>query len=169
MSSRPKYLIVALILLVVGCCLCNSHYALAQTSQTASKIQTANTAVEEAFGSVLHAEKAGASVSSLLNQLNNATSLLSRAENAYRSGDNDTAINDADAVVLISKQVTLSAQTAQQSATVDSHNAFFYNVVFTVVASFFFVLVMFYVWRLFKRRYINRLSRAKPEVNSYEA
>ena len=45
----------------------------------------ANAAVNQAFGFVISAEKAGANVTSLLNQLNSAIGLLAQAENAYRA------------------------------------------------------------------------------------
>ena len=149
-----------------GSCLYSAHYAFAQTDQTASKLQAANTAVEQAFNAVLDAEKAGANVTSLLDQYNDAAYLLAQAENAYRTGDNHTAANDADAALPIAQQVTTAAQPAQESASTSAQTAFWTTVAFTVEAAIVFVLVLFLVWCRFKRSYINSLSEAKPEVNS---
>jgi hypothetical protein len=48
----------------------------AQKSQAATKLQAANNSFNQAFSAVLDAEKAGANVTSLFNQLNNAANLL---------------------------------------------------------------------------------------------
>ncbi len=115
------------------------------------------------------AEKAGANVTGLLNQLNIADSLLAKAENAYRTGDNNTAINDVNAVLPITQQVTAAAQTAKTTATTSAQTAFWLMITITIIAGVVFVLALFLIWRRFKRGYINRLSKAKPEVNSNEA
>jgi predicted PurR-regulated permease PerM len=152
--------------LAFGSCLYSEHYVFAQTDQTASKLQAANTSVEQAFNAVLAAEKAGANVTNLLNQLNGASDLLAQAENVYRIGDNNKAANDADAVLPIAQQVTAVAQTAQGSVSASIQAAVFPTVAFTVEGAVVFVLVLFLVWSWFKRRYIKSLSDAKPEVNS---
>jgi len=140
----------------------------AQTDQTASKLQVANTAVNQAFSAVLDAEKAGANVTDLLSQLSNADSVLAGAENSYRTGNLNQAGIQADSVLPIAQQITASAQTAKHTATVNSQNAFYTTIVLTVIGSVVFVFVLFMVWRRFKRRYIENLSGAKPELVSNE-
>ena len=142
------------------------HFADAQTDQTESKLQAANIAVEQAFNAVWGAEKAGANVTGLLVQLNVAAGVLAEAENSYRTGDSNTAAVQADSVLPIAQEVTASAQDAKQTALVSGQNAFWFTIAFTVIGSFVFVLVLFLVWRWFKRSYIKGLSEAKPEVNS---
>ena len=162
-----KFFAVTLfVFLALGSCLFSEHYVFAQTDPTASKLQAANTVVEGAFNAVLGAEKAGANVTSLLDQLNNAEAILAEAENSYRTGDSNTAAAQADSVLPIAQEVTVSAQSARQTAIVSGQNAFWSTIVFTVIGAFVFVLALFLVWRWFKRRYINNLSQAKPEVNS---
>ena len=166
-SNCFKFLVVTLIVfLAFGSCLYSGHYAFAQTDQTASKLQAANTAVEQAFNAVLDAEKAGANVTDLLTQLNVAEGDLAQAENSYRSGDFNTAAARADSVLPIAQQVTTAAQNAKQTATISGQNALWYTIAFTVIGAFVFVLALFVVWRWFKLRYINSLSKAKPEVNN---
>ncbi len=155
-----------MVFLALGSCLYSGHYVFAQTDQTASKLQAANTAVEQAFNAVLDAEKAGANVTDLLVSLNNAAGILAQAENSYRTGDNNTAAAQADSVLPIAQEVTASAQDAKQTALVSGQNAFWFIIAFTVIAVFVFVLVLFLVWRWFNRSYIKNLYKAKPEVTS---
>jgi len=147
-------------------CLFSEHYVFAQTDQTASKLQAANTAIDGAFNAVLDAEKAGENVTGLLAQLNVAEGDLAQAENSYRTGDSSSAAAQADSVLPIAQEVTTASQNAKPTALTSSQNAFWSTIAFTVIGAFVFLLVLFLVWRRFKRSYINRLSGAKPEVNS---
>jgi hypothetical protein len=142
------------------------HFADAQTDQTASKLQAANTAVDGAFNAVLAAEKAGANVTALVAQLNVAAGILAQAENSYRTGDNNTAAAQADSVLPIAQEVTIAAQDAKQTAVVSRPNTFWLPIAFTEIGAIVFVLALFLVWRRFKRSYISKLHEAKPEVNS---
>ena len=72
---------------MVSACFFVNPIANAQPDQASSKLQAANAAVNQAFNFVLAAEKAGVNVTGLLNQLNNANSLLALAENVNRNGD----------------------------------------------------------------------------------
>jgi hypothetical protein len=162
-----KLLVATLfIFLALGSCLSSEHYVFAQTDQTASNLQAANSAVDQAFNAVLDAEKAGANITGLLVQLNDAESILAQAEISYRSGNNNTAVAKADSVLPIAQKVTASAQDAKQTATVSGQNAFWSTIAFTVIGAFVFVLILFLAWRRFKRSYVNRLLEAKPEANN---
>jgi len=152
--------------LALGSCLYSEPYVFAQTDQTTSKLQAANTAIEQAFNAVLDAEKAGANVTALLAQLNTAAGILAQAENSYRAGDSNAAAAQAESVLTIAQQVTTGAQDAKQTATVSVQNAVWSTIAFTVIGVFVFVLGLLLVWRWFKQRYINNLSQSKPEVNS---
>ena len=134
----------------------------AQTDQTASKLQEANTAIDGAFNAVLDAEKTGANVTGLLSQLNVAEGDLAQAENLYRTGDSNTAASQAESVLPIAQKVTTAAQNAKQTSIVSSQKAFLSIITFTIIGAIVFVLALFLVWRLFKRRYINSLSKQNP-------
>ncbi len=167
MSARCKLSSITLLaILTLSLCLLSVYPAAAQTDQTTSKLQAANTAVNQAFNAVLDAEKAGANVTGLLAQLNTAEGILAQAEISYRTGDSNTSAAQADSVLPIAQEVTASAQDAKQTALVSGQNAFWFTIAFTVIGAFVFVLVLFLVWRWVKRIYINNLSQAKPEVNS---
>ena len=100
----------------------------------------------------------------MLKQLNDASSLLAQAENAYRTGDNNTAVNDASDVLSIAQQVTTQAQTAKETALSSGKKAFWSMITITLIAAVVFVAALFLVWRLLKRNYIKGLLEAKPEV-----
>ena len=159
-----RSIVVLLIVLVFSVCLLGVQQATAQTDSAASKLQAADTAANQAFNAVLVAEKAGANVTGLLVHLNVAQGILAQAENSYRSGDFSTAATQADSVLPIAQQVTNEAQGAKQSALVSERNGLWSTIALTVVGVFVFVLILFLVWRRFKRNYIERLSEAKPEL-----
>jgi hypothetical protein len=150
--------------LAFGFCFYSGHYVFAQTNQTASKLQAANTAIDGAFNAVSDAEKAGANVTGLLAQLNIAASDLSQAENSYRSGDSNTAAVQADNVLPIAQEITASAQNAKQTASVSSQNGFWFTNAFSEIGAPIFVLALFLAWRKIKRDYMNKLPGLKPEV-----
>ena len=125
--------ITLLALLMLSTCLLGVYPTIAQTDQTASKLQAANTAVNQAFNAVLDAEKAGANVTDLLAQINTAEGILAQAENSYRTGDSNTAATQADSVLPIAQQVTIDAQNAKQNAIVSSQNTFWSTIALTVI------------------------------------
>ena len=162
MSVRRKLLgVVLLATLTLSLFLLSVYPAAAQGDQTAANLQAANTAVDQAFNAVLAAEKAGANVTVLLVQLNTADGMLAQAENLYRTGDSSAAGSLAEHALTIAQEVTTSAQNAKQTATVSSQNDLWSTLAFTVIGAVVFVLVLFLVWRWFRRRYIKSLSEAK--------
>jgi hypothetical protein len=146
-------------------CLYSGHYVFAQTDQTSAQLQAANTAAGQAFNAVSAAEKAGANVTSLQNQLSGAIDLLAQAENAYRSGDNNLAISSANAVIPIARQVTVAAQEAHAKAVTPDETTLLLTISITIVAAVVFVLVLFLLWRWFKRSYLQNIYKTKPKVN----
>jgi hypothetical protein len=151
--------------LSLGSCLSSEHYVFAQTDQTASNLQAANSgAVGQAFIAVLDAEKVGANVTSLLTQLSDVASILAQAENSNRTGDFNKAAVQADSVLPIAHEITISAQKVHQTALVSGQNGFWLTIAFTVIGAFVFVLVLFLAWRRVKSGYMKNLLGLKPEV-----
>jgi hypothetical protein len=138
--------------------------AQAQPNQDSFQLQVTNAAFNQTFRFVLDAENAGANVTNLLNQLNVAAGLLSQAENAFRTGDNETAAVNAGNVLLIVQQVAAAAHNAKQATLVSSQDSFLPLTLFTVAVAIVFVLSLFIVWRWFKSRYLKNLLNAKPEI-----
>ena len=167
MSDRCKLSSISLLaLLMLNICLFGVHTAIAQTNQADSKLQAANSAVEQALNAVLDAERAGANVTDLLSQLNYAEGKLTQAEISFRTGYSNKAAVQADNVLPIAQQVTTAAQVAKQTALDSGQISFWSSIVSTVVGALVFVLVLFLVWGWFKRSYFKSLSDAKPEVVS---
>jgi len=154
------------VFLAFGFCLNSEPRVFAQVDQASSKLQTANAAVDQAFNAVFDAEKAGANVSSLLTQLNVAADDVAQAENAYQTGDSNTAAVQADSALPIAQQVITEAQDAKQNASISQQNTFWSTIALTVIGVIVFVLALFLGWRWVKRSYISILSEAKPTVNT---
>ncbi len=164
MDRRYKLIAtMTLLLLALSCWYTEGLYATAQASQADEKLSAASRAVEQAFNAVSEAEQTGANVTTLITQLNAAAKLLAEAENSYRNGDFN-AVDQVDNAIPIAQQVTASAIEAKQAALANSQNAFWFTIAFTVIGIAVFVLALFLSWRWFKRRYVNNLYTAKPEV-----
>jgi hypothetical protein len=138
--------------------------AFCQSSNDTYVLQAANDSVNLAFNAVLSAEKAGANVTGLLDQLNVAAGFLANAENSLSSGDVASINRNADQAVVIARQVTAEANTLEQTATAAHQNAIWFSIIFTVFGSIFFVLALFLVWRRIKKRHIEKILESKPEV-----
>ena len=162
-NFKTKKTVSSLIALIILLAIIICSTAQAQANDTTSKLQLANTAVEQAFNEVLSAEKAGANVTSLLNQLNVASGLLAQAENAYRTGNSSTAANSAEAVLPIAQQVATAAENAKEKATASAaQTSVLLTIVFTVSGAVAFILLLFIAWRWLKRKYIKTFSKTKP-------
>ncbi|MCW4009498.1 MAG: hypothetical protein NWF05_02620 [Candidatus Bathyarchaeota archaeon] len=171
MKSKPCGSILLFLITVSLFLSFNSTMVSAQNSGTSlcSKLQEANTAVTTAFEVVLAAEKAGADVTSLLNQLNDATEILGQAETAYEAGNLTYAQNLGGQVVLIANQVLNSAYEVEQAASISFRNTLYVVVAATTICFAVFVTVLFVFWRRFKKNYTRNLADAKPEVPVYES
>lgn len=153
------FVITILTLLVVG-----TNPATAQTDAAFPVISTANTEVRIAFEEVKNAENAGVKVTDLVTQLNVATDLLAKAENAYRTGESNTAERRATLAISIAQQVATQAKTALEPARIAQQNALITSIVVFIVASILLVIGLFLAWRFFSRRYAGSLLGAKTEV-----
>ena len=163
-KKATTILTFTLLILIAGACFYHQPFVSAQTDQATAKLQAANNAINQAFNSVLDAEKAGANVTGLLNQLNDAANLLSNAENAYRTGNFDVATNNADIILLVTQQVTVSSQSNKENALNSAHTMFWTNSALTVIAAIVLVVVLLLLWRRTKHSYIKSIYEAKPEV-----
>jgi len=158
--------VVLLALLALSVSVLGVDYVVAQTDQAGLKLQVANSAFEQAFNAFLDAERAGANVTILLDQLNVAADLLAQAEMAYRNVDSATVANKADSALSIVLEVKADAVSAENAALVAYQNAFWLTAALSAVGVAVFVFVLFSVWRLLKQRYVKNFLGAKPEVVS---
>jgi len=163
MSCRKFLVANLLVIIMLSYAISGSGFTTAQTDDVTTKLEVASSTVELAFKAVLSAENAGANVTGLFEQLTFATGLLAQAENSYRTGDTSAAANYAVQVIPIAQQVAGQATTAEKSATVANQHAFEFTIAFVAIGSILFILGLFLVWRLFKRRYVNKMLESKPE------
>jgi hypothetical protein len=120
--------------------------------------------MREAFNAVLKVEEAGANTSGLMTALNDAGSLLAKAEIAYRNGDSGEAAAYADNAFTKVESVLAGASGLEASSRAETQNAFLYSLAFSVLGALAFLVVLFLVWSLFKRVRTKKLYGMRPEV-----
>ena len=140
------------------------HLPIAKASNETASIQTADDSINQAFTNVLAAEKAGGNVTQLLARLNDAGTLLAEANNTYQTGNLDNVTSEADNARLIANQVSSDAIGIRNSSIIQSQNNLILTVVFSVISSVTFIVVMFLIWRRFKRGFTRKLLASKPTV-----
>jgi len=127
-------------------------------------INQAEDVVASAYEAVLGAEQAGANVSSLIVQLNDAGEFLAEAHVAYRLGDFDGAIVSANQCSAIGESVESEADDLRVqvygSRVMDS----WLTVAGSLVGVVLVVFGSYWSWRVFRRRYYREVLRVKPEV-----
>ena len=132
--------------------------------EAASSLDGAEELVCQAFEMVLEAEEAGANVSIFMADLDEAGALLAEAEILRRNGNVDEAAGLAEQAVVIANNVEREALELKNLALVNRQNVFWFSSVCSLVGVSVFLLVLFFVWRWFRRVYLRRLLRMKPEV-----
>ncbi len=140
------------------------HLPLVKASNETTSLQAADASINQAFTNVLAAEKAGGNVTQLLAKLNTAGALLAEAENAYNTGNLNNVISTADSARLVANQVNSDAIGLRNSSITQSQNNLLFTVVFSVISAITFVVVMFLIWRRFKRGFTEKLLSSKPKV-----
>jgi hypothetical protein len=165
MDNYYKFFVVTLVgILALSSCVLIKDNVAAQTDTAAAKLQAADSAIGQAFHSVLEAEKAGGNVAQLIVKLNNAGALLAEAQNAYNSGNSTNVSSLAESVQQIANQVNLQALNLRDASIVKSQNNLLLTVSFSVIGAVLFGLCLLFVWRRFKRGFIKKLLDAKPEL-----
>jgi hypothetical protein len=129
-------------------------------------IGEADDALRLAFEAVLEAERAGVNVSDLIVKLDEAGGLLAEAENAYRVGNFSEAVSKADRCSMLAHGVVDEALGLKSSALADAQKTGLQTLTFSWVGGVAFLTVLFFVWYWFKRIYVKRTLRMKPEVAS---
>jgi hypothetical protein len=149
-------------LAVLGVCLVHDGLSVAY-QDAAVQVADANQALRAAFKSVVDAEQKGANVSLLLNRLDEAGSNLTWAEAALAAGNYSDAVSFAGVCKSEADLVGVDAVGLGNHAALAVGN-WWMMVVFSAVGSVVFVVVLFFVWRWFKRGYLKRVMKLRPEV-----
>ena len=160
-----KFLVLGLLSLLMVSIYVDEYFVGAQNNN----LDAASNVVNQAFKILLSAENTGANVTSLVNQLNRATVLLSEAENAYRIGDTATVNSKSDEAVSIARQVNVLAQQAKEEAQNSTKASFWSNLAITITGLLTLIIVLFTVWRFFRRNYLKNLNNSKSEGANDEA
>jgi len=137
--------------------------------EASSSLDNAERGVISAYKATLKAEEAGANVSGLLNRLNEAEALLAHARIAYRSGGFDEVVRYASLCTEIGERVKIDADELWGRAYGSRSMDFWLAMAGSVLGIFVVGLGSFLSWRRFKRRYLKRILRMKPEVSSDES
>lgn len=132
-------------------------------------ITQAEESLASAFEAVLDAEMAGANVSGLLGRLNVGGEYLAEAYAYVRLGDSENAGRFAglcvEAVDDVESEAVGLRDEAVRLGEADFGVKFFGSVVGVVVV----VVAGFVVWRVFRRRYHEKVLGLRPEVASGES
>lgn len=122
-----------------------------------------------AYQATRDAEVAGANLSGLLFQLNEAAELLVQANVSYRIGDFNNATIFANASTEIANKVRIEAYKARDIALYERVERFQFALTESILGIGIVICGSFLGWRLFKRRYYQWVLKLKPEMGSDES
>lgn len=131
--------------------------------EASAAVANADTALRGAFDAVLDAESAGANVGGLMGRLNDAGVALTGANVALAAGNYSDAFSRADKCRDLANGVLSDAGVLKNDAAAQA-SRWWVTVLLSVLGSVVFVVVLFLVWRRFKRYYSDRLLGCRPEV-----
>jgi len=143
--------------------------ALSSENVAASAISMAEESVVSSYQAVLEAEAAGANVSDLLARLNVAVEDLAQAHISYRLGDFDGAGRFASLCIDVGEAVKIEAYKLRDLAVEGGRQRFWWTMVGSIIGVGAVVCGSFLGWRVFQRRYFQRVFGMKPEVVSDES
>jgi hypothetical protein len=146
--------------------LLNGVLCFAAGDEASLKIGEARDAIGLAFEAVLVAEGAGANVSGLTARLDEAGRVLGDAETAYGEGNVSVAFDKAVQSAELVEGVKNDAVGLKSSALAGAQRVFRLGLAFGVAGVPVFAVSLLVVWWWFKRFYVRKLLRMKPEVAS---
>jgi hypothetical protein len=150
------------LLIVLGVCLVLDVHGVTY-QDASSQVADADQALRNAFTSVLSAEQRGANVSVLLFRLDEAGDNLTWAELALAAGNFSDAVSFAEVCSSEAVSVGSNAVALGNDALVVA-GEWWVMVVFSVVGSVVFVVVLIFVWRGFKGSYLKKVMGSRPKV-----
>jgi len=168
MCSKLK----SLLILVVLFCLISFLLPVGSTtseSTIALKLAEIEDVMDLAYASTLEAEQAGANVSGLLARLNLGCEYLAEANVWYRLEDYENASHSLDLCLDVIEDVNEKASVLRDEGRSRGENDFVVTIFASIGGVIAIVLVGFVVWRIFRRHYMERVLRLKPEVNVDES
>jgi len=159
MRKTPSKLLVLLIVLAFSASIfLPETFASNPEDTAATSIERGENALFSAYQAVLEVEQVGANVSGLLTQLNEAGELLAEAHIAYRLRDFDEAIRFADLCYDVGESVKSKADELRVEAYGSRTMGLWLTMSGSLVGMVAVVFGSFWGWRVFKRRYYERLN-----------
>jgi len=152
MGLRFRFCLVFLFVLVVSVVGVSLPCFGVGSGDAFSAISDADGQVVVCYRAVADAERAGANVSSLLEVLNEAGWLLSRAKLAYSQGDFDSAVVYANECLFMLDGFVDEAEGLRRSAEAAAHWDFMVNFVGSAVGAICVVVCGYALWVFLKRR-----------------
>nr|MDO8045411.1 DUF1616 domain-containing protein [Candidatus Baldrarchaeota archaeon] len=161
--SKVKFLLL-MIIFVIFSLIDGSSTVLADVGAEAENaINVAHATIIECYEAAAKAQEAGANITRLLDELNMAGEIYSKAVLAYRSGDYDLAIDLAGECSSMLENFVSKANDLREEAAERSRWDFMVNFVGSIVGSVSVIAVSFSLWTLFKRKRIFRGRKIRIE------
>jgi len=159
-----RWLVNVFAVLAVVCLVFSVPLGLAIGAEEASAVVAdADTALRGAFTAALNAESVGVNVSGLMGRMNDAGVALTGARVALAAGNYSDAVSRAGECKGLADGVAADAGVLKNDAAAQA-SLWWVTVLLSVTGSVVFVVVLFLVWRRFKRYYADRLLGCRPEV-----
>lgn len=169
LSNVGKLCLVAVIVLFCFVIVVSPVDGETTSEEAIAAIAEAEENLRVAYSSVLEAEKAGANVSGLLVKLNSAVDFVDSANGFYERGDFAGAVQNATMSSQLSEQVMVEAPSFRRLAVSDAAWRFGWTVFGSVVGAIVIGCCGFLGWGAFRKRYLRKMLKLKPEVSVDES
>lgn len=164
-----RYLFFLVLFIFIAPCFVTTVTISSNGDLAESTIKNGEHVMVLAYQAVLEAERAGANVSNLFTELNVASEYLAQAQILYRVGDLDNATRFADLCSRTAEKVKSEADLVTNMARVESGTRLGFVMIGSAITACSISVAGLLSWRVFKRRYYQRVLMMKPEVVSDES
>jgi hypothetical protein len=168
MVSWSRLLVITIFFCLLIAFSISSVYSLSEVD-TVEIISEAEDALDVAYEAVSKAEQVGADVSGLWNRLSLAGEYLAEANVKYRVGSYENADYFAGLCIEMVSGVKGEAIELSSGATRQNEIDFFVSLFWSSVGVVIVGVTGFMLWIIFRRRYLERILKMKPEVVSGES
>jgi len=163
-KSTSKLLVLLFISTFSASVFMSGSFASSLEDEAAASIERAEDSMFSAYQVVLKAEQVGANVSALLGRLNEAGELLDEAQVAFRLRSYDEAVRLADLCFEIGEETKDRADELRAEVYGSKVMSDWLTMTCSLASVIAIGFGSFWGWRVFKRRYYQRVLRMKPEV-----
>lgn len=125
----------------------------ANQTDAVDAISLAKSTILDCYNAAKQAETAGANITTLVDTLNKASSLLSQAEFAYATSDFNAALNLAVRSQNSLNGFVAEASALKETATVQVNQNFLLSVIGSIIGTFAIMIGGFAAWRFIKKKY----------------